>query len=250
MNHFAALLAVALLALPHAPAAAEGATANAPKTPEAAEDEQPGWLRAQGNEPFWSLDITFGRALFNKVGGERPAFLAPVSSVEKGEEWTRYVAEQGGERLVATVRDRVSACDMTGMPYPKTVVVQWGGRTLAGRGGDPADLLAGREWTVREIAGSGAGADFAATFRFFKDGTLFGQTPEGPFAARYRLTGESLGIFRIAAFFEADAPAGQSLTQRLLALLGQADLFAIGEDGSLALLAQGERTVVAAPGRQ
>lgn len=248
MKGIAALLAAAYFCVPNVPAAAGGLAQERPRTPSPAAQGRPAWFRAHGNEPFWSLDIAFGKALFSALGWEALDFLAPIKSTETGDDWTRHVAVHGGERLTATIYDRISTCDMAGIVHPNTVVVEWGGRTWEGRGGEPADLLVGRDWSVREVGGRSVGENFAASLRFHKDGTVFGNTPSGPFAACFMLTGESMNFFRVTAFPDGDAPAVLEQERAFFAMLRQTDLFAIAEDGSLILEAKGERIVAASPG--
>lgn len=203
-------------------------------------------LTASGNEPFWSIEITPGALALSRLGA--PDVDARDPRVERFDDGrVHYVAEQEGilvEVVPALCRD-----DMTGMPHPLEVTVAFGDTRLAGCGGDPMELLAGKTWEVIEL-GSGAPPSEGArpTFAFDPDESkIAGQTGCNRFNGDLSLTGEGLSFGPLATTRRACPGPAMDVEQRFLALLGAAIRFDVHADGTLHLIATDGRELVARP---
>jgi heat shock protein HslJ/uncharacterized lipoprotein YbaY len=204
-------------------------------------------FRATGNEPGWRLDLDERQMTLTADYGNTRV-VAPQPAVETTADGKRYVASTREGPLAVTVRDQRCADTMTGMPYPNTVVVQFGGRTLNGCGGDPASLLQGAEWVVEDINRAGTIDRSRATLRFGVDGRLGGGASCNTYTAQYSITGEGLTISNAASTMMACAPAVMQQERLFLDVLAKTQRFSITPDGVLILHADGGRTITARRG--
>jgi heat shock protein HslJ len=136
-----------------------------------------------------------------------------------------------------TVRMTPGLCrdDMSGAPFPETVLVTLDGRELGGCGGDALDLLAGAEWVVEDIDGRGVADGARVTLNFGADGALSGQAPCNRYAARFEITGEGATVGQIAATRMACDEALMTQEQAFFTVLAGVRGFDLDETGALLL---------------
>ena len=191
-------------------------------------------VRARGNEPSWSVDLSEAAIVLTTPDGETRTG-APALDTTFDDGAVLYVATGEKGEIAVKVLDRVCTDSMTGMPHPQSVLVWTGGQELAGCGGDPASLLQGPEWTVDELDGKAPVKDSKITLNFGADGSLSGSSSCNRLATTYTLTGESLSIAQGAGTMMAcDAPVMEQ-EGAFLALLSKVSQFSVADDGALLL---------------
>jgi len=204
-------------------------------------------LRAQGNEPGWSLTISGDRlGLVTDYGANRQtlALLPPIR------EAARTVYRTSDNSTQVTVSDDICRDSMSGMTYPKTVTVTSDSGALNGCGGDPAALLTRGEWVVEDVNGGGIVERSQGTLLFTS--TENGEQPRvggrsfcNRYTASYELTGEGLTIGNAAVTRMACAPGLMDLEQKFLDILMHTQRFELTETGALVLYASDGRTLTA-----
>ncbi|MFP5378226.1 MAG: MliC family protein, partial [Vicinamibacteria bacterium] len=111
-----------------------------------ADDRVASVYTARGQEPGWLLTIGPDRMVLLAAYGEtRIETPVPVRQASTG--GFTYAAATGVGMLRVDVSHRACQDAMSGISYPDTVTVTFGGVTLRGCGGDQAAALAG-DWTV------------------------------------------------------------------------------------------------------
>jgi heat shock protein HslJ len=191
-------------------------------------------VRARGNEPFWSVDLSETAIVLTTPEGEVRTG-APVLDTTFDDGAVLYVASGDKGEIAVKVLDRVCTDTMTGMPHPQSVQVWTGGQELRGCGGDPASLLQGPEWTVDEIGGKAPATDSKVTLNFGADGSLSGSSSCNRLVTTYTLTGESLAIAQGAGTMMACEQPVMDQEGAFLALLSQVNRFTVADDGALLL---------------
>lgn len=194
-------------------------------------------LRAGGTEPGWRLDLAAGRLVFTPQDGQK--IDAPIPLPLRQGDGLRLDLPDG--RLTALLRPGLCHDIATGLPHPLKASVTAGGKTFAGCGGTPAQVLEGAPWRVLRAAstdlnGSGAEMRFLANqvsgrapCNRFSARMMFGEGLRfGPLAAT-RTTCKAMAMTQEAAFFNA---------------LGAADGFDVVK-GELHLMARGQVVLVA-----
>jgi heat shock protein HslJ len=204
-------------------------------------------LRAQGNEPGWSLTISGDRLdLVTDYGATHQtlALLPPTREAD------RTLFRTSDNETLVSVSDDICRDSMSGMTYPKTVTVTQDGTSLNGCGGDPATLLTRGEWLVEDVNGGGIIDRSRGTLLF--TGTEDGEEPRvggrafcNRYTARYELTGEGLTIGNAAVTRMACAPALMDLEQKFLDILMNTQRFELTETGALVLYTGDGRTLTA-----
>ena len=201
-------------------------------------------LRAQGNEPGWSLVVDETGLELTLAHGERR--LRAASFTVDGSGGTQvYRAVAAGETIEATVTDRLCTDTMSGVPHPQTVELVAGAQRLAGCGGDPATLLQGGEWTVETIAGAPLVAGSSVTLTFDAEGHAYGKASCNRYTGGYKLTGEGLNLGPLASTMMACTTELMDQESRFLELLAQVRDFAVADDGALSLRAADGRAIAA-----
>lgn len=199
--------------------------------------------RGQGNEPFWSVEVSAGQVALRRLGMED--VILPVTE--------RALTAEGALRVTAggaVLRRKSAIChdSMTGMPYPETLALAMGDQLLQGCGGAPADLLRGA-WLVESIAGAGVIADSPVTLAFGGAGQVAGSGGCNRWFAEYELTGEGLRIGQAGATMMACAEPIMAQEQRFFAALAQVTGFDIDAAGGLVLLAAEQPILIARAAR-
>jgi heat shock protein HslJ/uncharacterized lipoprotein YbaY len=200
-------------------------------------------LQARGNEPFWLLDI--GATLRLRTPDSTLEGPAPQMQLHDGAR--RYEGTLQGRPVSVSVRDSRCADTMTGMPYPLAVEMQFDRRTWRGCGGNPTDLLVGREWVVEDIGG-GMVDRSRATLAFAADGRVSGRASCNTFTATWKLTGETLTVGQAAATMMACAPSLMQQEGRFLDILQNTRRFEITDAGALVLITADNRRITARRG--
>lgn len=199
-------------------------------------------VRARGNEPFWSVDLSEAAIVLTTPEGETRTG-PPVLDTTFDDGAVLFVATGDKGEVAVKVLDRVCTDSMTGMPHPQSVQVWAGGQELQGCGGDPASLLQGAEWTVEEFGGKTPAKDSKITLIFGADGSLSGSSSCNRLATSYKLTGESLAIAQGAGTMMACEPPVMEQESAFLALLPQVNQFSVADDGALLLKLADGRTI-------
>jgi len=147
--------------------------------------------RAQGNEPFWILDVDNGTVVFNPLYGDLiDATIIRETEIPGG---YKYAAAAGDDAIVIEITDQVCLDSMTGMPYPDTVKVTINGKKLNGCGGTPGSLLQGIRWKVDTLDGNRIIKDSRITLEF-SETRVTGYSSCNRYMANYDLSGEHLVI--------------------------------------------------------
>ncbi|SIO02161.1 Membrane-bound lysozyme-inhibitor of c-type lysozyme [Rhodovulum sp. ES.010] len=197
---------------------------------------------ARGNEPGWRLEIAGGQMRYVGDYGETE-IAAPLPEPELAEGARRYAPE--GVDLVLTLGQALCHDDMTGMPYPDRAVVESGGRSLRGCGGDPMALLSAHPWRVEDIDGRGLVDRSNVTLAVAPDGGMSGAAGCNRYTGGVRLTGEGLRVGPVGATMMACAEALMTQERRFFDALARATRFDIADDGALQLFAGDDPVITA-----
>ncbi len=189
-------------------------------------------FRARGNEPGWTVEIAGGRIAFSLGYGQRTV-EAPLPTAEFEDGATVYRLPD--EELTLRIEDRLCQDNMTGMPYPATVMLETADGPLAGCGGEAVDLLTGPEWVVEDIDGAGIPDGARVTLEFLPEGRVAGTGGCNRYNAAFTLTGETLGFGPAASTMMACAEALMDLEQRFHTTLAAVNRFEIDPTGALVL---------------
>lgn len=197
-----------------------------------------GLYRAQGNEPFWSVDVSEGVMTLRRMG-MADAILPVTGHALTGEATLRVMASDsaGAEGAVMERRPAICRDSMSGMPYPETVKVSLEGETLTGCGGASIDLLTGRTWVVEDIAGTAPIAGSRLTMEFAADGRVAGSGGCNQWFSGYDWTGEGVTIGQAGATMMACSEPIMAQEQRFFAALARVTGFDVDATGALVLLA-------------
>lgn len=193
----------------------------------------PGPFRAAGNEPFWTLTIEDDRLTLRRVGVDTP-FEArlPDPVVEDGA--YVFVFPDGGPAV--TVREALCRDSMTGMPHPVTVTIRMEGTGMPGCGGDPAEVIAGREWVVEDIGQTGLIESSRVTLRLDPVAMrLSGSAGCNRYTAALEIGGEGISIGNAASTKMACPDALMTQEQRFFEALSRVIRFDIDDTGALLL---------------
>jgi heat shock protein HslJ len=199
-------------------------------------------VRARGNEPGWSVDLSESAVVLTTPDGEIRAG-APVLDTTFDDGAILFVASGEKGEIAVKVLDRVCTDSMSGMPHPQSVRVWSGGQELQGCGGEPASLLHGPEWTVDELDGKAPVKDSKITLNFGADGSLSGSSSCNRLATSYTLTGEGLSIAQGAGTMMACDQPVMEQEGAFLALLSKVSGFGVTDDGALLLKTADGKTI-------
>ena len=189
--------------------------------------------RARGNEPFWSLEVDNGRIIFDPLHGDLIAATILQTTEFPGE--YRYTAKTCDDGIVLEILDQVCLDNMTGMPYPDTVMVTINGKKLQGCGGTPKKLLQGVQWEVNTLDGAGIIADSRITV-VFDEKRVTGHSSCNRYIADYKLTGEYLSISEPASTRKACRVDIMEQEKRFVRMLQNVTRFGIVSDDRIKLI--------------
>ena len=219
-----------------------GACAQIPAPPAAAGAEGDAPLRARGQEPSWSLQLTADQLQWQAGDQTFTAQMRPQPSASG----MRLAGMHEGKIIEVWTKARVCRDSMSGMPHPYEVLVRLDERRYAGCGGEPATLLQG-EWQISALAG-GLPPGAQLTLQFDARGRVSGRAGCNRYTSSSTLSGEGLRIAPGATTRMACAPALMDVESRYLRQLEAVQRFDIGDDGTLQLIgAQGQRIVARRP---
>lgn len=198
---------------------------------------------ATGNEPFWRAIVEPGQLVLERMG-ERPVELR-YQTTYKGAAGRTFRAEGDGIRVTLVTAPQLCRDSMTGMPHPNQVRLDVNGDEFRGCGGAPERLLRGAEWVVEDIDGRGIIDSSRVTIEFQAENRVAGKASCNQFSGGWRLTGEGLGVTRMASTKKACAPALMKQESRFLSLLSDIRRFDIGRQGELLLISSDGRMIKA-----
>jgi len=196
-------------------------------------DREASAFRARGNEPGWAVTIGADELeLVTQYGEVTTTVPAPEPQVT-GERMV-YQADTERGPLAVTIVPGPCIDSMSGMPYPRSVTVEFAGATLQGCGGEPRELLLGDEWVVDSVAGEPV-KEARITLAFDTDGRVAGSAACNTYTSAYALSGEGLSFTKAAVTMKACAPELMQQEDRFLDVLGDVARFEMVEAGQLAL---------------
>ena len=202
--------------------------------------------RARGTEPFWSIEAIGNTLRWTTIDAPEPIVWSDARRTDR-EDGFDIAATRDGAMLALSTMDALCRDRMTGMPYPHTVTVRIAATDYRGCGGDPRELLLGREWSVSIIDDASARQP-APTLRFTGDGGVGGFGGCNRWRAAATLSGEGLRFGQAASTMmacDAEAMAQERAFLDALATVTRHDFDAAGA----LLLKAGDTTVlVAMPG--
>lgn len=198
---------------------------------------------ARGNEPGWQVELTGTAIKVSTMEGETFS-IAPVPEPVRAEDIEVYTGTTGDKAVTLVAIDKICTDNMSGMPFPKSVVVTIGERALVGCGGDPLSLLVG-EWRVEKISGKPVIASSETSIGFELDGSLHGNASCNRFFGGFTLTGEGLTLSPGGATMMACRDGLMEQEQKFLAALEEVSRFESLPGGGLRLVDVGGNTVLA-----
>ncbi|MFN7056793.1 META domain-containing protein [Hyphomonas sp.] len=201
----------------------------------------PGLWRARGNEPGWLLTMDGETMTLSYDYGQGTLSIAEPhpAPIPGGMRWD-------GGPLTVTAMTELCSDNMTGMPYPASVTVEFSGRTLRGCGGETVSLLTGDEWQVAELNGGALAEGTKITLAF--DGNaerIAGTGGCNRYNAGYDLTGEGISFGPAMSTQMACADPAMAQERVFLDTLGAITNLAIDETGALVLTGGAEHRIVA-----
>ena len=203
-------------------------------------------VTARGTEPFWSAVIDQGEMLLDRMGMEPLRLpVAETRMTDAGDIVIFAVDPERALRAVMTRFDRRCQDAMTGMPYPEAVDLAMGDHVIVGCGGDPLDLMAGRDWVVEDVGGDAVIESSRIELAFDRDGRVYGTGGCNRFFAGYELTGEGLQLGAAGATMMACPEALMAQERRVFEALAHVDRFDIDATGALVLIG-GDRPLMTA----
>jgi heat shock protein HslJ/uncharacterized lipoprotein YbaY len=191
---------------------------------------------ARGNEPFWNVTVAGGRMEIVRLGFDD--LDLPVTSTELTAEGNIVIEAHDRDEAVRAVlvrKDGLCNDSMSGMPYPEVAELSMGDNVMTGCGGDPQDLLTGRDWVVEDIGGQGVIDESRVTLSFGEDGRVSGSGGCNRWFADYELTGEGLSFGQAGSTMMACPEALMNQERRFFDALGEVFRHDFDETGALVL---------------
>jgi heat shock protein HslJ len=205
----------------------------------ASEPAQP--FRATGNEPPWLATIDGDKLTLVTEYGAQTRSMALLDTQQSGTV-TRYRASDGELALVMTASSGVCHDSMSGMPHPYSVDLASAQGVLRGCGGNPMDLLAGKEWEVTRLNDAVPLSDSRITLLFLpEDGRVAGGASCNRYNAAFELTGESLSFSRAASTMMACPEPLMTQEREFHSVLSGINAFDIDGAGMLELIGSEDR---------
>lgn len=196
-------------------------------------------LQIRGNEPGWHIGFDPDVTRINLKYGQTKINLPRATIERDGKQW-KYITGDSTNTLTAKLENKLCVDAMSGMTYPMKATVNVGDNSYTGCGGNPAIVLSGGEWKVTHIQGVPVKGD--VTLGFDTSGQLHGTSGCNRFATSYTLSGEGIGIGRVAGTRMACSPELMEQEARFLKLLETVFQFEVSKDGNLIL--RGEQSQV------
>lgn len=188
---------------------------------------------SQGNEPFWRLEVDNGTVVFNPLHGDLiAATISQALEIPGGYE---YTAKNGDDVIIVEILDQVCLDNMTGMPYPDTVMVTINDKKLQGCGGAPETLLQDVQWKVDTLDGAGIITDSRITVVFGQN-RVTGHSACNHYIADYKLTGEYLTVSEPASTRKACRIDIMEQEKQFLIMLQNVTGFGVVSDDRIKLI--------------
>lgn len=200
---------------------------------------------ARGQEPFWLAQVDAAEVRWSTTGHVAPDVFTDVTRSTRADGFDVSAAREGSA-LALSASDAICRSTMSGMPYPQVVTVRIGGTEYQGCGGDPLELLVGREWTVSSLDGTRIEAPLP-TLQFSADGRASGFSGCNRWMAGAALTGEGLRFERPAGTMTACAEAAMAVERAFLTALAKVTRHDFDGDGGLVLFAGDTAMITASP---
>lgn len=196
---------------------------------------EPEPLIARGNEPSFLLSIGA-----DEVSLEMPldgiTFRSSNVTRSTVDGQARIEVSAGGNRLEATIEQRLCADTMTGMPFPIAVRAEFNGRKLAGCGGSTFTALEGG-WRVLGLDGKPLPDGVVATIAFEAPDKVSGKSGCNRYFGAFKLDAERLAIGPLGATRMACPKDEMEVEQRFLDLAARVTRATPGENGRMKLMA-------------
>jgi heat shock protein HslJ/uncharacterized lipoprotein YbaY len=201
---------------------------------------------AQGSQPDWMLHVVGRKLMLESNDGALKIETAtpPRRKIPGG---YRYLAHAGKQAVRIDVLNRECGGDNRA-PYPDTVTVTAGGRTLHGCGGDPAGALQHTRWMVHSIDGQQVASRSRPTLVFEITGRVAGHASCNSYSGPYKVGSENgLRFGNLVSTRRACAPALMQQEGAMLAVLNEAVRYELA-NGSLTIETNDGRQLVARKG--
>lgn len=193
--------------------------------------------RAQGRDPDWSvvireaeIDIT---APYADLSRRVPR---PEVEVTAG----AYHFDMPGIGTRLTLHDEICHGAESGLPHPHQAGLDIGERILPGCGGDPASLLTGGVWHVRQAMEEPAVGDSDPTIAFDPDGRAGGRTGCNVYGGSYEINAEGVHFGQMVSTMMACPDPLMQQERRILDAIEKARRFDIDATGALVLTGGGD----------
>ena len=192
-------------------------------------------FRALGQEPPWSARLAAGEIEVT-LGYEQQKHVLPLLAATTEGRVTRFRAATTEHRFAMDLARRKCNDSMSGMPYPYVAAIEFDGQVLAGCGGEPIDLLAGREWVVEDLDGGGIIDRSRVTLEFDPaEGRVHGRASCNRYTGGYTLSGEGIRFGNAAATMMACPDALMNQERKFFRILEGINRFDIDATGALVL---------------
>lgn len=192
-------------------------------------------FRALGQEPPWTVSLAAGEIAVS-LGYEQQTEILPLLAATTEGRVTRFRAAMPGKRFAMDVARRKCNDSMSGMPYPYVAAIEFDGQALVGCGGEPIDLLAGREWVVEDLDGGGIIDRSRVTLEFdLAESRVHGRASCNRYTGGYTLTGEGIRFGNAAATMMACPDALMNQERKFFRILEGINRFDIDAAGALVL---------------
>ncbi|WP_198669147.1 META domain-containing protein [Elioraea thermophila] len=207
-------------------------------------DAAPLRLRAQGNEPFWAVEVTGERLRLMRPGTEEAEM--PVVAVDAAEGELRFLGERDGATVALTLSPGPCRDTMADQVWPERARLAIAGAVVGeGCAGTAEGRLLGPAWRIEAIAGEAAMGRRPVTIEFRPGGRVGGQGPCNRFMGPWRMEEGALRFGPLAATMMMCEDPAMRQEQALHEVLGGALRHRFGEDGALVIEASEGRVITA-----
>lgn len=201
-------------------------------------------LRAQGNEPFWAVEVTEERLRLMRAGAE--AEEMPVVGLDAAEGELTFLAERDGRRVTLTLAPGPCRDTMANQVWPERALLATDGRVLGeGCAGTAEGRLLGPAWRIETIAGEAVMGRRPVTLEFRPGGRVGGQGPCNRFMGAWRMEQDALRIGPLATTMMMCEEPAMRQEQALHEVLGGVLRHRFDESGALVIQADEGRGISA-----
>ncbi|WP_416899948.1 MAG: META domain-containing protein [Minwuia sp.] len=187
-------------------------------------------FKARGNEPPWLLGISASGVTLLLDYGQTTVEAIKPPAIE-GDDGLAYSTEAEGRPLNIRISGDICHDSMAGTPFPKTVEVAFGDRTLRGCGGEIWELLNESHWIVSTLNGHAVPGDRPPTLTFGAEGKLTGLGGCNSFFTIATTDGPRFLTGPVAATKRACPTALMAVEDAFLGILDGAESFDLRDGG-------------------